>query len=129
MKYGELCAALVAECEPGCDYVVRITSSYYHVPIGTFGECTTYETFNVDLDDNIIWFNDWYEGQDNCYYEKPILINDLIRAYNITRQEKTGHWTIHDNHRECSKCKVWLPKDMPRNSYCPNCGIKMKSEG
>lgn len=114
MTYNELCAALVAECEPGCDYVVQITSSYYHVPIGTFGECTTYETFNVDLDDNIIWFNDWYEGQDNCYYEKPILINDLIRAYKITKQNQEP---------KAGRLKTLYDAVHQKEYYfCPNCG-------
>lgn len=43
-------------------------------------------------------------------------------------QPITGHWILHDKHRECSRCRVWLPKDMPRNSYCPNCGRKMEGE-
>lgn len=89
MKYDELCAALISECEPGCDYVVEITSAYYHEIFGTYGECVTNEIFCVDCNDNIIWFNDWYEGQDYCYYEKPIKLNDLIRAYNITKQIKS----------------------------------------
>ncbi len=41
---------------------------------------------------------------------------------------RTGHWIMHDRHRECSECGVWLLKDMPRNSYCPNCGCRMESE-
>lgn len=45
-----------------------------------------------------------------------------------TEQELIGHWIMHDRHRECSKCGVWLLKDMPRNSYCPNCGARMESE-
>lgn len=45
-----------------------------------------------------------------------------------TEQEPIGYWIMHDRHRECSKCGVWLPKDMPRNSYCSNCGTKMKGE-
>lgn len=42
--------------------------------------------------------------------------------------KKTGHWIMHEKHRECSECTVWLPKDMPRNSFCPNCGAKMEVE-
>lgn len=48
--------------------------------------------------------------------------------------EKTGRWIMHIdcprgtgcNYRECSCCKVWLKYDMPRNSYCPNCGARME---
>lgn len=43
--------------------------------------------------------------------------------------EKTGRWIMHEKHRECSECTVWLPKDMPRNSFCPNCGAKMEKDG
>lgn len=43
-------------------------------------------------------------------------------------QVKTGHWIMHDRYRECSVCRVWFPKDIPRNSFCPNCGKKMESE-
>lgn len=44
----------------------------------------------------------------------------------VNPQPKTGNWIMHEKHRECSKCTVWLPKDMPRNSFCPNCGACMK---
>lgn len=47
MKYEELCAALAAECEPGCDYVVQISSSYNHELLGAFGECTTYANKSI----------------------------------------------------------------------------------
>jgi len=40
-----------------------------------------------------------------------------------------GRWiprkTDYNLYRECSACKVWLLWNMPRNSYCPNCGAKM----
>ena len=44
------------------------------------------------------------------------------------QEPKTGHWIMHKKHRECSECNVYLPKDMPRNSFCPNCGARMESE-
>lgn len=28
--------------------------------------------------------------------------------------------------RECSCCGVWFDWDMPRNSFCPNCGADMR---
>ena len=34
-----------------------------------------------------------------------------------------------NRYRECSACNVWLLWNMPRNSYCPNCGAKMDGKG
>lgn len=53
---------------------------------------------------------------------------EIERLPSVQPKSNTGHWIMHDNHRECSKCGVWLIKDMPRNSYCPNCGARMESE-
>lgn len=44
-----------------------------------------------------------------------------------TGQQKTGHWIEHKHgaieHIECSECGIWFLKaDLPRKSYCPNCG-------
>ena len=88
MKYDELCTALVSECEQEYYYVVKIEYSYVSETYETYDDCTSYEIFCFDVDNNIIWFNDWYEGQQYCNYEKPMKINDLIRAYNITNQIK-----------------------------------------
>lgn len=46
-----------------------------------------------------------------------------------TRQRAT--WIYHNGKsksRECSSCGVWLNCDMPRNSFCPNCGADMRKE-
>ena len=40
----------------------------------------------------------------------------------VTPERPKGKWIMHENHRECSECKTWFLKDMPRNSFCPNCG-------
>ena len=58
-------------------------------------------------------------------YDLRDLLADVEMLYSITPSEKVGRWIMHENHRECSHCNVWLQKDMPRNSYCPNCGAKM----
>ena len=51
------------------------------------------------------------------------------------RENVRGEWIIHKikNHqfggfRECNQCGVWLFLDMPRNSFCPNCGADMRSQ-
>lgn len=55
-----------------------------------------------------------------------IFYSEYIMGWAEVRpQPETGHWIIHQDHRECSKCGVYLLKDMPRNSYCPNCGTRM----
>ena len=87
MNYEELCSKLISKCEIGCDYVVKITSAYVYENLKTFGECITYETFCVSEDGNdIIWFNDWYEGQQYCDYDDPIMVIDLISAYNFKKR-------------------------------------------
>lgn len=45
--------------------------------------------------------------------------------------EKTGHWIEHERngikHIECSECSVWFLRSyLVHNSYCPNCGAKMR---
>jgi len=61
-----------------------------------------------------------------CTYGDCEPVEMAIRA--LEQEPKTGHWIMHDYHRECSTCKVRLPKHMMRNSYCPNCGAKMEEE-
>lgn len=52
----------------------------------------------------------------------------------LEQEPKTAHWIRHETdygnglkipHRECSECRVWLEWDLPRNSFCPNCGANM----
>lgn len=57
--------------------------------------------------------------------EQIKLINDTIDKAIEALKPETGHWIMHQDHRECSECGVYLLKDMPRNSYCPNCGTRM----
>ena len=42
----------------------------------------------------------------------------------LPEEVETGHWIMHQDHRECSQCGIYFLKDMPRNSYCANCGAK-----
>lgn len=44
-----------------------------------------------------------------------------------------GEWIIHQNNGieslECPFCKSWyLHEHLTRNSFCPNCGAKMRKE-
>ena len=46
-------------------------------------------------------------------------------------ERERGEWIRHENppgvfSRECSNCMCWFPWDMPRNSFCPNCGADMR---
>ena len=55
---------------------------------------------------------------------------EVIKA--LEQEPKAGHWIRHyapfgeeQDSRECSNCHAWFKWDMPRNSFCPNCGAKM----
>lgn len=46
-------------------------------------------------------------------------------------ERKKGKWIYHrrlTESRECSCCGVWFDWDMPRNSFCPNCGADMRGD-
>lgn len=61
-----------------------------------------------------------------CAEEHRQLAEWLKELKSLRQKRPKGHWIMHERHRECSECKVWLPKDMPRNSFCPNCGTDMR---
>lgn len=48
----------------------------------------------------------------------------------VQPKANTGRWILHEMQRarECSACKIWMNIDMPRNSFCPNCGADMRGE-
>ncbi len=63
-------------------------------------------------------------------------MTELIDLCISALSENKGEWLHHkstltnvEDSRECSKCHVWLNWDMPRNSFCPNCGADMRGEG
>lgn len=49
-------------------------------------------------------------------------------------ERKEGKWIYHEKSistafkelRECSCCHCYFRWEMPRNSYCPNCGAEMR---
>lgn len=70
-------------------------------------------------------------------YNIDVLSEYLRKHFNMPFPEgngdKAGHWIKHEHpkgvfSRECSVCNVWLVYDMPRNSFCPNCGADMRRE-
>ena len=81
MTYEKLIEAIIEEIkgEPG-EYIAMLEYSYQSEIYGTFDEYESAEIFNFD-GNMITWFNDWYEGQDNCYYNKIISIETLLEAY------------------------------------------------
>ena len=57
---------------------------------------------------------------ENCFFRKEC------------DNEKMGHWIEHEHNKitfiECSECSsCFLRSYLTRNSYCPNCGVKMKA--
>ena len=78
------------------------------------------------------WIKRTSEGN-TCY---PCTLRVYKAIANGTPQQ-TGHWIEHEHngilHIECSECSSWfLRAHLLRNSYCPNCGVRMenkKSEG
>lgn len=93
MTYDELNEAIIKELngEPG-DYIAMLEYSYQSEIYGTFDECESTEVFSFD-GDTITWFNDWYEGQDNCYYDEIISINSLLKAYrNVKKISGLDGW-------------------------------------
>lgn len=62
---------------------------------------------------------------------------DIFKAIikELEQEPKTGHWIEHPHEAgenweyskyECSECHVWEDDD---SDFCPNCGVKMESEG
>ena len=69
--------------------------------------------------------------------EEQLLYRDrvIVREQPTVEERKQGEWIEHKqmtvvgsrDYLECSCCKVWFARwKMPRNSFCPNCGAKMR---
>ena len=72
-------------------------------------------------------------ASDGEIYVAKINAEMNIQQLPSVSMEKTGRWIEHKSYGisyiECSKCSVWFRRDnLPRNSYCPNCGAKMGVE-
>lgn len=62
-----------------------------------------------------------------CAVEEAVA---AVFYYGKADEPQTGHWITHESpkgvySRECSVCKSRMPFNIPRNSYCPNCGTRM----
>lgn len=80
MKYDEMCAVIVdLVIHPGT-YIAKLEYSYQSEIYGTIDECTSWEVLEFD-GNTITWFNDWYEGQDNCSFDELISIDELLKSY------------------------------------------------
>ena len=65
--------------------------------------------------------------------------NDYIQTLNkvmdwLEQEPKTGHWikiVVNGQHKiKCDKCDYIEPEYATYiRNYCPNCGVKMESEG
>lgn len=93
MTYDELNETIIEKLggQPG-DYVTRIDCCYidkYNTP---FDEYTSYEFFSYD-GNNITWYNDWYEGQDDCHYSMLEPFDSFIKAWeNVLKIKKLDGW-------------------------------------
>ena len=79
-NYDEMCKQISVALQDAGTYVAKLEYSYQSELYGTFDELNSWEVLEFD-GDTITWFNDWYEGQDNCYCEDIISIETLIKAY------------------------------------------------
>jgi hypothetical protein len=67
---------------------------------------------------------------------KCVTVTDFADKCRECGKQKKGKWIFHEKSvstgfkdlRECSCCRCYFRWEMPRNSYCPNCGAEMESE-
>lgn len=83
--------ALQLDGQPG-EYIARLDYCYidnYNTP---FDEVTSYEVFAYD-GDSIAWFNDWYEGQEDCHFSMLEPLDSFIKAWeNVLKIKKLDGW-------------------------------------
>ena len=66
------------------DYIVKLAYRYSNVKEDYY---ISNEVMSVDMDGNIIWFNDWDEGQDDVYVIAWCSVDD---AFNSWMQSEDG---------------------------------------
>lgn len=65
-----------------------------------------------------------------------ITAQEIVDSMPTVEERKVGKWIFHEKSistgfkdlRECSCCRCYFRWEMPRNSYCPNCGAEMENE-
>jgi uncharacterized paraquat-inducible protein A len=63
-----------------------------------------------------------------------ITAQEIVDSMSTVEERKVGKWIYHEKSistgfkdlRECSCCHCYFRWEMPRNSYCPNCGADMR---
>lgn len=85
MKYDEMCALIADLVLLEGTYIAKLNYSYQSELYEIFDECKSWEVFDFD-GNTITWFNDWYEGQDNCYFDEIVSINELLKDYRIVKE-------------------------------------------
>jgi len=70
------------------------------------------------------------------YAEEHRQLAEWLKDYKRLKEQepKVGKWIYHEKSistafkelRECSCCHCYFRWEMPRNSYCPNCGAEMR---
>jgi len=92
--------------------------------------CEYYEKEgNMTKEQSIKWLKDMLKNFDLPQEQYQTALEMAIKA--LEQESKTGHWIDHKHNGmayiECSKCSSWfLRMYLTRNSYCPNCGVKMR---
>lgn len=68
-----------------------------------------------------------------CLDNRLMILGQIDSAPTVEKRN-VGEWIYHGKskstcfkeYRECSCCHCYFKWEMPRNSYCPNCGAEMK---
>ena len=60
------------------NYVFEIWYKYYP---GEREYTVTYEPCEFDFDENLIWANDWFEGQQVIIYKRVVALEDILDYY------------------------------------------------
>ena len=80
----------------------------------------------------IMYLSEYIEGDTDSEIGFPPVVEAIQMGIDaLSRPE--GEWIIHQNNGieslECPFCKSWyLHEYLTRNSFCPNCGAKMRKE-
>ena len=88
----------------------------------------------ANSDDNIAFYEHFRDLP--SVTPKGVTVTDFADKCRECGKQKKGKWIFHKKSvstgfkdlRECSCCHCYFRWEMPRNSYCPNCGVEMEGE-